>query len=422
MKNGKGLQGQVTVGGDKSISHRVIMLASMAKGTSRVSNLSHGADIGSTLDVYQRLGTQVRVENGTIELISQGVEALNTRSDSLDCGNSGTTLRLSMGILAGTKINCNLAGDESLNKRPVHRVIEPLKLMGADLETVNGDHPPVILRGKKLHGINCNTKIASAQVKSAVLLAGLHAEGVTSVTEPEKSRDHTEIMLKHLGCNIDVEGKTVILSPNKAFIAFEYVVPGDVSTAVFFVVGALIVPDSRLVIRDVLLNPTRTGAIEILRSMGASIVTENPRELQGEMVGDLVVQSSPLRGTDTHEIPTATFIDEVPALAVAAMFAEGDTIFRNISELRVKESNRAQGIVDVLAAYGCQARLDKDDLIVTGGYSKQGKNPQHKGDHRLAMMIEVINVALYGSLIGDFQNPISVSAPEFYEQFSQLVR
>ncbi|MGB5106173.1 MAG: 3-phosphoshikimate 1-carboxyvinyltransferase [Candidatus Zixiibacteriota bacterium] len=419
----KSLRGEIRVGGDKSISHRAVMLAALAHGTTRLHNLARGQDVQSTIRLYQKLGLGVAGNNGTIELAGGGLESLKTESEILYCGNSGTTLRLSLGIVAGTKVECRLLGDESLNRRPVKRVIVPLRLMGGNLTPVESDdRPPVFVRGRKLHGINVSTVIASAQVKSAILFAGLHAEGVTSVTEPDKSRDHTEIMFKHLGCNIDVEGKTAILSPMKRIEAFEYAAPGDVSTAMFFIVAALITPGSELAVRDVLLNPTRTGAITILRAMGADIQEDNAREQHGEAVGDLIVRSSPLHGFDAAEIVTATYIDEAPALAAAAMFAEGETSFHHIGELRMKESDRASGIVNILKSYGCEARLDDDILRVKGSGGTKTGAANHLGDHRLAMMMEIIDLGLSGSINGGYGETISVSAPEFYELMKGLLK
>lgn len=414
-------RGEIRVGGDKSISHRAVMLAALAKGRSQLTNLSRGDDVKTTLALYQQLGMTAVDSNGRTECTSSGFEALRTTEITLYCGNSGTTLRLSLGILAGTRIACRLAGDESLNRRPVRRVIEPLRQMGGDLATdAADDRPPVQVRGRRLHGINISTSVASAQVKSAILLAGLHADGVTSVTEPEQSRNHTEIMLKHLGCNIDVEGNTSILSPAKRIDGFEYTVPGDISTAIFFIVAALIRPNCELIVRDILLSATRTGAIDILRMMGSSIEEDNVRSQHGEPVGDLIVKSSRLRGCDAAHVVTARYIDEVPALAVAAMFAEGETTFHNIGELRVKESDRATAIVDVVKTFGGSANIAGDTLRICGRATEAIGRPEHFGDHRIAMMIEVINLSRTGTVSGSFGDIISVSAPEFYELMKSL--
>lgn len=410
------LRGDVRTGGDKSISHRAVMLAALAKGLSRLTNLAQGNDVKSTLRVYEKLGLRITANNGTYEFTGGGFESLRTEAESLHCGNSGTTLRISIGIIAGTRQQCRLLGDDSLNRRPVRRVIEPIRQMGGNLATVDAsDRPPVVIRGQRLHGINISTSVASAQVKSAILFAGLNADGVTSVTEPEKSRDHTEIMLKHLGCNIDVEGRTAILSPVKRIDGFTYTVPGDLSTAMFLIVAALIIPGSVVVVRDVLLNPTRTGGLDILRAMGADIQEDNIRQLQGERVGDLIVRASQLRGHDAADIVTARYIDEVPALAIAGMFAEGETIFRNIGELRVKESDRAQGIADIVTAFGGNCRIEGDDVHITGGRGKSNSAADHLGDHRLAMMMEVLELAINDKINGGYGDVISVSAPEFYD-------
>ena len=417
------LRGAIKLGGDKSLSHRAVMFASMAQGRSRIRNLSAGADVAGTCEVYRSLGVSIENHASEVVISSKGFQSLNTMSESLYCGNSGTTLRLTMGILAGSKISCQLSGDESLNCRPVKRVIAPLNMMGGDLSTANRkDTPPVIIKGRPLHGIKYNSNIASAQVKSAVLLAGLQAEGATEYTEPSRSRDHTERFLQSQGFDLQVNGTCILLNPAGSIRPFEYDVPCDISTAAFFIVGALLMHESEITINDVLLNETRTGALDILIKMGAAIRIDNKRMIHGEPIGDLIVRSSSLQGFDTGEFDTPTFIDEIPILAFAAMFAEGTTVFNNIGELRVKESDRALGIVQMIRAYGGNAELQGDKLIVCGGRSGKADLANHKGDHRIAMCIEIANLISEGAVSGEYHDVISVSAPEFYENLNSVLR
>jgi 3-phosphoshikimate 1-carboxyvinyltransferase len=415
------LKGTVTLPGDKSLSHRAIIFAGLAEGKSRIRNLSRGADVATTMKLFQDLGASAESTGGETIVQGCGLSNLRAVSKSLDCGNSGTSLRLMMGVLAGSNTAVTLAGDESLNRRPVMRVIEPLRLMGADLATSGeGDHPPVTINGRKLHGITYASQVASAQVKSAVLLAALHAEGLTHYTEPTQSRDHTERFLAAQGVDIKVTEAGINLSPGATLQPFDQVVAGDISTAAFYIVAALLSSGSEILIKNVGLNPTRTGALTILNRMGAEILTENQRDVYGEPVGDLIVRSSTLSGVDTAGLNLATYIDEVPILAVAAMFAEGETKFHNLGELRVKESDRLQGTADIVSALGGNAEIDGDTLIISGGCRGALRDLDARQDHRLAMAIEVANLVLAGELAGAYQEMIAISAPEFYETIRTL--
>lgn len=415
------LRGELILRGDKSLSHRALMFAALALGRSQIRNLSRGADVASTARVLRSLGNSITTNDELTVAEGVGLAAFRACSPNLDCGNSGTTLRLMLGILAGSQTGCSLSGDHSLNRRPVRRVIAPLTLMGADIGTADeSDRPPVTVRGSRLHGIEYLSPIASAQVKSAVLLAALNAEGDTVYTEPELSRDHTERWLKAAGATISRKGQSVILSPAAHLEPFEYSVPGDISTAAFFLVAAAVIPGSALVVKECLLNPTRTGSVEILRRMGAQILFTNERDYRNETIGDIVVESAQLTACDTAGIPSASFIDEVPALAVAAMFAVGMTRLRNIGELRVKESDRVQGIVDLAASFGCRVVVEDDDLIIDGGAPKPTAIFDPHGDHRLAMAYEITSLAAGAGIIGKFADTIAVSAPEFYPSLERL--
>lgn len=399
------------------------MFAALAHGVSQIRNLSRGADVASTRSLFTHLGVVSEGDSNSLTVFGKGLQALAVDGFDLDCGNSGTTLRLMMGILAGSSVHCRLSGDASLNRRPVKRVITPLSLMGADLSATEGaDTPPVTVRGRSLHGISYVSPVSSAQVKSAVLLAAMTAEGDTEYAEPTLSRDHTERFLASQGAKIAREGVKVKLCPPVQLRPLDYAVPGDISSATFFIVAALLLPGSELVITNVLLNDTRTGALDILRAMGARIDTYNIHEYFGEPVGDIHVVSLPLKGIDAGRYEAARFIDEIPILAVAAMFAEGETVFRKVGELRVKESDRAQGIVDVLHCYGCRAELSGDDLRIEGGTSGRSSTPDALGDHRLAMSIEIAELATRGAVLGAFRELVSISAPEFYSILEKIVQ
>jgi len=415
------LQGEITLRGDKSLSHRALMFAALAQGKSRIRNLSLGADVAATAAVLGKLAVPITIRDGLAEVDGHGLSAFRQPAAELYCANSGTTLRLMLGILAGSPLNCELTGDSSLCHRPVRRVMAPLLLMGADIQTrSDDDRPPVRVAGRKLHGIDYTSPIASAQVKSAVLFAALAAEGTTTYTEPELSRDHAERWLEHAGAAIIRSDMRTALVPPVTLPAFDYDVPGDISTAAFFCVAASVINGSLVVIKDVLVNPTRLGALELLRRMGARIQVGDSRLCANEPVGTLTIESSQLRGIDSEGIAAASFIDEVPALAVAAMFASGTTRFRKVGELRVKESDRAQGIVDLARAFNCEAAIDGEDLIVHGGAPRPSTSADPRGDHRLAMAVEILNFALGGELSGKYQEMIAISAPEFYATLRSL--
>lgn len=415
------LIGSLYLHGDKSISHRAIILSSMAKGRSVVRNLSAGADVATTRSAYEALGVGFAGDLREMEVTSPGVSRFRNNAGELYCGNSGTTIRLTMGVLSGSHVTCRLSGDESLNQRPMQRVITPLRQMGADLTTVAGrDAPPVVVTGRKLMGIEYRSSVASAQVKSAILLAALQAEGETRFTEPALSRDHTERLFHCHGISLEAEQNRLVLRPGKMPGPFEYDVAGDISTAVNFAVAAVIMTGSEIRIEKVLLNETRIGAVKMLREMGAAILIENSHGQTGEPVGDLIVKASALKGVDTGATATSSFIDEIPILAVAAAFADGQTVFRDVGELRVKESDRLAGVIEILRCYGVRAEAAGDDLAVEGGVDGLQAEPDPRGDHRLAMAIEILNLVTAGRMSDQYQNVIGISAPEFYPEMRRL--
>ncbi len=386
VQPGGRLQGTVRVPGDKSVSHWAIILGSIASGTTPIAGFLEGEDALATMNIFRALG--VRIEGpdaGHVTVHGVGLRGLRAPTGVLDCGNSGTSMRLLAGLLAPQPFDCQLTGDASLCRRPMRRVADPLAQMGARIDTAEGGRPPLRIRGHPgLRGIDYAMPVASAQVKSALLLAGLYASGTTRVTEPAPTRDHTERMLAAFGYAVQRDTASVALRGGGALHAAEIAVPADVSSAAFFMVGATIAPESDVTLRDVGVNPTRTGAIEILRRMGADLTVLNPRELGGEPVADIRVRSADLQGIEIPRELVPLAIDEFPALFVAAANARGRTVLRGAEELRVKESDRIQVMADGLAAIGAQAEPTPDGMIIDGG-AYAGGIVESRGDHRIAM-------------------------------------
>ena len=344
-----GLQGELSIPGDKSISHRAVMFGSLAKGTTHISNFLSGADCLATIDCFRKMGVEIE-QNGTdVTVYGNGLHGLKQPEEILDVGNSGTTTRLISGILAGQDFQVTLSGDASLNKRPMKRIMNPLKMMGADIESVNGNGcAPLHICGGKLKGIHYESPVASAQVKSCALLAGLYADGKTSVTEPVLSRNHTELMLRSFGVHVDSEGTTATITPPDEMYATDITVPGDISSATFFIVAGLITPNSHICLKNVGINPTRDGILRVCRDMGADITLENIVDNGGEPTADIIVKTSHLKGTVIGGEVIPTLIDEIPVIALLAAFADGETVIKAAAELKVKESNRIALTVDNL--------------------------------------------------------------------------
>jgi 3-phosphoshikimate 1-carboxyvinyltransferase len=414
------LRGDVTVPGDKSIGHRALLLSALADGTSVVRGFSRGADVLASLETVRRLGATVADEGDTLRVTGAGLELGAGRETAIDCANSGTTMRLGMGLVAGVAGRCTLDGDASLRRRPMERVAEPLRAMGARVATSDG-RPPVRLEGGRIAGIDWALPVASAQVKSAVLLAGLRAKGTTCVREPLPSRDHTERLLAHLGATLACGAGTVRLEGGQRLRAAEIPLPGDPSSAAFLVVAALLVPGSEVRVRNVGLNPTRTGALTILRRMGADILVEQAWAEAGEPRGDLVVRATALRGTviAPEEVPAA--IDELPVLVVAAALASGETRLGGAAELRLKESDRLAAL-EQLAGLGVTMTSRPDGLTLEGlgGRPLTGGRVDAAGDHRIAMAFAVAGLrAADGVEIAD-PECVAVSFPGFFEQLAAL--
>ena len=409
----RNFSGTYEVPGDKSISHRAVMLGSLAQGVTEVSGFLTGEDCLSTIACFRALGVEI-AQHGTNVRVEAG--PLRAPSQVLDVGNSGTTLCLMTGLLAGQPFQSTLTGDASIQKRPMGRVVAPLSQMGAK---ISGNLAPVTVTGTPLTGMTYTLPVASAQVKSAILLAGLHAAGETRVTEPVPTRDHTEIMLAHLGADIHRETSNTIVVRRSQLTARPLSVPGDISSAAFLLAVACIFPGTDLRIQNVGVNPTRTGIIHVLRRMGARITLENERTICGEPVADLHIVHQPLRGTDIAGDEIPTLIDEIPILAAVAMFAEGKTTVRDAEELRVKEVDRIQVVANEFNAFAAGRALPiiprEDGMEITGGLPLTGATVHSRGDHRLAMSLSIIAMALQPPSILENSACANVSFPGFYQ-------
>ena len=420
VRPARSLFGEVTLPGDKSISHRAILLGALCRGTLRITHLLRSDDVGRSRRAVEELGISTREEGEAVLVEGRGPEALRRPSQPLDMGNSGTTTRLLLGILAGCPFEATLIGDESLSKRPMRRVTEPLEKMGAAFE--GGDHLPLTVRGGALRGIRYTLPVASAQVKSAVLLAGLWASGATTVTEPIPTRDHTERMLRFLGARVRTSGTEVTVEPGPRLEARDLDVPGDISSGAFFLVAAAIVPGSTVTIRGVGLNPARTGLLDVLRRMGA-IVTVTPAPDAGwEPRGDVTVAHRPLRAVTLRPSEVPGMIDEIPLLMVAASQAEGMSRMEGLAELRVKETDRIQSMVQGLSAMGARIRADGESLFVEGPARLRGCRVRSFSDHRTAMALAVAGLAAQGETSVQGSEWIGISFPEFAENLQRLRR
>jgi 3-phosphoshikimate 1-carboxyvinyltransferase len=410
------LRGRIRVAGDKSISHRSIMLGALAEGITHVSGFLEGEDCLATLNAFRAMG--VRIEgpaDGRVTIHGVGLQGLKAPTAPLDLGNSGTSMRLLAGLMAGQPFDVEMSGDASLSKRPMKRVTVPLAQMGARIETSAAGTPPLRIRGgQTLHGIDYLMPVASAQVKSSLLLAGLYAQGRTCVTEPAPTRDHTERMLAGFGYTVERRGDTVCLRGGGRLQACDIDVPADISSAAFFMVGAAIAAGSDLVLEHVGVNPTRTGVITILRAMGADITLIHPREVGGEPVADIRVRAAPLRGIAIPKDQVPLAIDEFPALFIAAACAEGETILTGAEELRVKESDRIQVMADGLAVLGVDARPTPDGIVIRGGRLGGGRIDSH-GDHRIAMAFAIAALRADGEVVIEDCANVRTSFPNFIE-------
>ena len=427
---GKGpLRGEITVPGDKSISHRSIMLGAIANGTTRVKGFLESADCLSTIACFRALGITVGREKGadsSVIIRGKGLHGLQAPAKKLDAGNSGTTTRLISGILAGQPFETILDGDDSLRQRPMRRITEPLSLMGSGIESLQkNDRLPLLIK-PGTHGlktIDYHSRVASAQVKSCILLAGLYASGTrTSVTEPAVSRDHTERMLAGFGADIRVEGSTCSIAPDPVLCGQDITVPGDISSAAYFIAAALITPGSEVLIRNVGINPTRNGILKVAHDMGAEICVVRTYDAGGEPAADLLVRSSKLTAVTIEGDIIPTLIDELPVIAVMAAFAEGTTVIRDASELRVKESDRIAVMTENLSRMGCPAEATDDGMIIPGGAPLHEARIDSHLDHRAAMSFSVASIAAKCPLTIEGAECVNISYPAFYRDLSDLMK
>lgn len=415
------LRGEISVPGDKSISHRAVMFGALAKGTTEVTHFLQGADCLSTIDCFRRMGIDIENPPSRILVHGKGLGGLTAPSAALDVGNSGTTLRLISGILAGQDFKVLLDGDASIRRRPMKRIMTPLSMMGAGIESLKGNGcAPLSIAGRPLHAIHYQSPVASAQVKSCVLLAGLYADGTTRVTEPALSRNHTELMLHFFGAQVLSEGTTASIQPSPTLEGRFIQVPGDISSAAYFIAAALLIPGSEVLIRNVGVNPTRDGILRVCQAMGADITRLNERSDSGEPTADLLVRHSSLRGTVIEGDLIPTLIDELPVIAVMAALAKGTTVIRDAAELKVKESDRIQVMTENLTRMGADVEATEDGMIIHGGSSLQGAIIDSHQDHRVAMSFAVAALAAEGETEIRDASCVSISYPEFYQDLASL--
>ncbi len=423
----KSLRGELEVPGDKSISHRAVMLGSIAQGTTEITHFLPGADCLSTIGCFRSMGIRIEEEPGRILVHGNGLCGLSEPKGILLAGNSGTTARLLSGILAGQAFASSLSGDESLNSRPMGRVITPLCSMGAQILSIRGNQcAPLRIMPAKLHGITCRLPVASAQVKSAVLLAGLYGDSETSVTEPAPSRNHTELMLKSFGADLcsshnTDHSVTVRIKPCRELNARKICVPGDISSAAYFIAAGLLVKDSELFIKQVGINPTRSEFLNICRAMGADITLSGRSSENGEDRADLLVRTSSLKGTVIEGSIIPSLIDELPILAVLAAYAQGTTVIRDAAELKVKESNRIDAVTVNLRAMGANVTPTEDGMVIEGGRPLTGTHIRTFLDHRIAMSFAVAGLAAAGETILHDSQCVDISYPAFFTDLKKVL-
>ena len=409
--------GQIKVPGDKSISHRAVMLGSLANGVTEISGFLKGADCLSTIDCFRKMEIDIDINGENVTVHGNGLRGLKKPDEMLYTGNSGTTTRLLCGILAGQNFDTSITGDASIQKRPMGRVVQPLSMMGAKIEN---EYCPLYITGTKLHGIDYKMPVASAQVKTAIILAGLYADGETVIHEIEKSRDHTELMLSAMGADLTVDNLDITVKPTNDLTAVNVDVPGDISSAAFFLVLGAIMPNSQITVTNVGINPTRTGIINVLKDMGADITLENVHTSAGETVADITVRSSSLKGTTVGGDIIPRLIDELPIIAVAAVFADGQTVIKDAQELKVKETNRIRAVVDEFNKCGIAITETDDGMIINGGKSIHGADFKTYGDHRMAMSLTVLAQLADGESTLDDSDCACVSYPTFFDDFYKL--
>lgn len=422
----KKLRGEVTIPGDKSISHRSVMFGAIAKGTTEITNFLQGADCLATIGCFQRMGIDIENTPDKILVHGKGLHGLRKPAGTLDTGNSGTTTRLISGILAGQRFSTVLSGDESLNSRPMARIMEPLNSMGAHITSINGNNcAPLQIAPGNLRGFHYESKVASAQVKSAILLAGLYADGETSVTEPVLSRNHTELMLNGFGARVfaktEPDGRaTASILPCEELYGQKITVPGDISSAAYFIAAGLLVPGSEILVKNVGINPTRAGILTVCENMGADITYLNKTSAGGEPTADILVKYSPLKAVTVEGGIIPTLIDEIPMIAVMAAFAEGTTVIKDAAELKVKETNRINTVTENLRGMGADITPTEDGMIIRGGNKLKGAHINSYLDHRIAMAFAIAGLSAEGTTVIKGSQCVDVSYPTFFETLDSL--
>lgn len=421
FKRSAPLRGEITVPGDKSISHRAVMFGALAKGTTSITNFLKGADCLSTISCFEKMGIEIEQLPSEILIHGKGLHGLNAPETILDAGNSGTTTRLLSGILAGQAFCTTLTGDASIQKRPMKRIITPLSQMGGKIESLSDNGcAPLKITGHPLKPIHYLSPVSSAQVKSCVLLAGMYADGITKVTEPYLSRNHSELMLRSFGADVISEGTTAAITGNPVLEGQKVIVPGDISSAAYFIAAGLLIPGSEILIKDVGINPTRDGILKVCADMGADIQLLNKREYGKEPVADILVKHSELKATVIEGALIPTLIDELPMLAVMAAFAQGTTVIRDAQELKVKESNRLDIIVQHLSAMGADIIPTEDGMEIHGGKPLKGAVLDSYMDHRIAMSFAVAGMAADGETEILNASCVDISYPEFYRDMTAI--
>ncbi|QSZ27990.1 3-phosphoshikimate 1-carboxyvinyltransferase [Aceticella autotrophica] len=415
----KSLMGLIKVPGDKSISHRAIMIGSIAEGITEIEGFLRGQDCLSTIECMRKLGVDIDLNEKLVKIKGKGLY-LKESNSILDVGNSGTTLRLIMGILAGQNFETTLTGDESIKKRPMGRIIKPLSMMGADIKSRENNFAPIRIRGGKLKGINYKMPIASAQVKSCIMLASLYADKKTLIEEPYPSRNHSELMLNCFGADIKVDKNIISCYPVSKLYGQKISVPGDISSAAYFIVASSIVPGSDVTITGVNINPTRTGIIDVIQKMGGNIKISNRKIINNEPVADITVKTSSLKGIEISGEIIPRLIDEIPIIAVAAVFADGTTVIKNAEELKVKESNRIKTMTRELKKMGADIIETEDGMIINGTHCLSGAEVESYNDHRVAMSLSIAGIMAEGKTIIKNAECVDISYPGFYDTLNKL--
>ncbi|MBE7026308.1 MAG: 3-phosphoshikimate 1-carboxyvinyltransferase [Ruminococcaceae bacterium] len=417
IKPSSRLRGEIVVPGDKSISHRAVMLGALANGKTSITGFLNGADCLSTIDCFAKMGICIDINDTTVTVNGKGMHSLSAPSKTLYTGNSGTTTRLLAGILSAQEFDSVIDGDFSIRKRPMKRIREPLSLMGAD---ISSDFCPLYIKGRKLHGISYTLPVASAQLKSSIILAAMYADSETTIIQPQQSRNHTELMLSHMGANITTSNNTITILPTENLHAQDITVPADISSAAFFMVAASIVPNSQITLLNVGINETRSGILDILLQMGADIKLENERYFGFEKVCDMTISSAPLHACTIEGDIIGRLIDEIPIIAVAAAFASGTTIIKDATELKVKESNRLDAVVCELKRAGVDITATDDGMIINGKNEVRGADFLTYNDHRMAMSMAVLALAAKGESTIENPHVVDISFPNFFEVLSSL--